>query len=117
MCRALKDLDCYLLVAPASGIDVWCAAGGDRFHIDSIISIQKTSRIAELVDHRRLILPQLCANGINLFEAHRGTRWTVVFGPVEAADLPEFLTTRKRTEAMVRVAFTVKERLEMAVAM
>jgi len=117
VCRALKNVDCFLLVAPAGGIDVWCAAGGGRFTIDSIISILKTSRIAELVDHHRLILPELCANGINLFDIRRRTGWSAVFGPVDAADIREFLKTRRRTEKMMRVTYTVKERLEMAVAM
>jgi ubiquinone/menaquinone biosynthesis C-methylase UbiE/NAD-dependent dihydropyrimidine dehydrogenase PreA subunit len=117
VCRALKSVDCYLLVAPAGGIDVWCAAGGGRFSIDSIISILKTSRVAELVDHRRLILPQLCANGINLFDVRRRTGWSAVFGPVSADDIPAYLEGRRRTEPMMRVTYTVKERLEMAVAM
>ncbi|MEE8522287.1 MAG: hypothetical protein V3T72_00005, partial [Thermoanaerobaculia bacterium] len=117
VCRALVGVDCYLLVAPASGIDVWCAAGGDRFNIDSIISILKTSGIGELVDHRRLILPQLCANGLNLFEVRRRTGWSAVFGPVDAADVSEYLRTRRRTERMMRVTYTPIERLEMAAAM
>jgi ubiquinone/menaquinone biosynthesis C-methylase UbiE/Pyruvate/2-oxoacid:ferredoxin oxidoreductase delta subunit len=117
VCRALNGVDCFLLVAPAGGIDVWCAAGGGRFTIDSIISIIKTSRIAELVDHHRLILPQLCANGMNLFDIRRRTGWSAVFGPVDAADVPEFLKTKRRTDKMMRVSYTVKERLEMAVAM
>src|SRR5215471_70484 len=117
VCRALKNIDCFLLVAPAGGIDVWCAAGGGRFTVDSIISILKTSRIGELVDHHRLILPQLCANGINLFEIRRRTGWSAVFGPVDAAEIPEFLKTRRRTEKMMRVSYTVKERVEMAIAM
>src|SRR5215469_7135883 len=117
VCRALRGMDCYLLVAPAAGIDVWCAAGGGRFTVDSIISILKTSRIAELVDHRRLILPELSANGVNMFEVRRRTGWSSVFGPVDAADIPEFLTNRRRTEKMMRVSYGVRERLEMAVAM
>ena len=117
VCRALMAMDCYLLVAPAAGIDVWCAAGGGRFTVDSIISILKTSQIASLVDHRRLILPEMCANGINMFEVRRRTGWTAVFGPVDARDVPEFIRTRKRTEKMIRVTFTPLERLEMATAM
>jgi len=117
VCRALKGMDCYLLVAPAGGIDVWCAAGGGKFTIDSIISILKTSRIAKLVDHRRLVLPQLCANGINLFDVRRRTSWSAVFGPVDAADIPEYLKGRRRTEQMMRVTYNVRERLEMALAM
>ncbi len=117
VCRALRSVDCYLLVAPAGGIDVWCAAGGGRFSVDSIISILKTSRVAGLVDHRRLILPQLCANGINLFDVRRRTGWSAVFGPVNADDIPAYLKGRRRTEPMMRVTYSVRERLEMAVAM
>jgi Pyruvate/2-oxoacid:ferredoxin oxidoreductase delta subunit len=117
VCRALEGTDCHLLVAPAGGLDVWCAAGGGRFTVESIISILKTTRIAEQVDHRRLVLPELCANGINIFELRRRTGWGAVFGPVEASDLPEYLRTWRKPQAMMRVRFSVMERLEMATAM
>jgi NAD-dependent dihydropyrimidine dehydrogenase PreA subunit len=117
VCRALEGIDCWLLVAPAAGVDVWCAASGGRFTIESVISILKTSRIGDLVDHRRLILPELCATGINLFELRRRTGWAGVFGPVEAADVPEYLRTRRKPQAMMRVSFNRRERLEMATAM
>jgi NAD-dependent dihydropyrimidine dehydrogenase PreA subunit len=113
----LRGIDCYLLVAPAGGLDVWCAAGGGRFSIDSIVSILKTSRIAALVDHRRLLLPQLAANGIDVFELKRRTGWTGVFGPVRAEDVPQYLRTRRKTEEMTRVTFPPSERVEMAAAM
>jgi NAD-dependent dihydropyrimidine dehydrogenase PreA subunit len=116
--RALAAMDCYLLVAPAGGMNVWCGAGDGHFSVDSIVSILKTSRIAELVDHRRLLLPELCANGINMFEVKRRTGWTAVFGPARAEDVPEYFRRgRKKTERMLRVTFTHRERLEMAIAM
>jgi len=117
VCRALAGMDCWLLVAPAAGVDVWCAASGGRFTIESVISILKTSRIADRVDHRRLILPELCATGINLFELRRRTGWAGVFGPVEAADVPEYVHTRRKPVTMMRVSFNRRERLEMATAM
>jgi len=98
-------------------LDVWCASGGGRFTVDTIISALKTTRIAELVDHRRLILPQLCANGINIFELRRRTGWAGVFGPVQAQHIPEYLRVRRKSEAMMRASFTIEERLEMATAM
>jgi NAD-dependent dihydropyrimidine dehydrogenase PreA subunit len=115
--QALEGTDCYLLVASAGGLDVWCASGGGRFTVDTIISVLKTTRIAELVDHRRLILPQLCANGINIFELRRRTGWAGVFGPVQAQHVPEYLRVRRKSEAMMRATFTIEERLEMATAM
>jgi len=115
--RALQGVDCYLLVAPAGGLDVWCAASGGRFTVESIIAILKTSGIAQLVDHRRVILPQLCATGINLFELRRRSGWAAVFGPVRAEDIPEYLRAKRKNQAMMRVTFTMAERLEMAMAM
>jgi len=117
MRRALEGLDCYLLVAPSAGIDVWCAATGGRFSIANVISILKTSHIGQLVSHRRLILPQLSATGINIFELRKRSGWSAVFGPVRAEDIPEYLATRRRTKSMIRVSFTIGERLEMATAM
>ena len=97
---------------------MWCAAGDGHFSIDSILSILKTSRIADRVDHRRLILPELCGNGINMFEVRARTGWTAVFGPARAEDVPTYLRSgRKKTREMLRVTFTSGERLEMAVAM
>jgi CO dehydrogenase/acetyl-CoA synthase delta subunit len=62
--RALRGLDAYLLVAPTKGINVWCGAAGGYFTAHQVISILRTSEIGELVDHRRLILPQLSATGV-----------------------------------------------------
>jgi NAD-dependent dihydropyrimidine dehydrogenase PreA subunit len=116
--RALVNVDCYVLVAPAGGINVWCAAGDGHFSIDSIVSIIKTSRIEEVVDHRRLVLPELCANGINMFDVKERTGWTAVFGPARIEDVPPYLQRgEKKTHEMLRVTFTGVERLEMSLAM
>jgi CO dehydrogenase/acetyl-CoA synthase gamma subunit (corrinoid Fe-S protein) len=34
--RALRELDCYLLVAPSKGINVWCSAAGGMFNAHSV---------------------------------------------------------------------------------
>lgn len=115
--RALRDSDCYVLVAPAGGIDVWCAAGGSRLTVDSVISILKTSRIGERVAHRRLLLPQLAAPGIDLYDLRRRTGWTGAFGPLWAKDIPKVLRTRRVTKPMRSVTFSPHERLEMALAL
>ena len=36
---------------------------------------------------------------------------------MDATDIPQYLQSRRRTEEMIRVSFSVKERLEMALAM
>ena len=78
--KALTGLDCYLLVAPSHGINVWCAAGGGMFNAHSVTSVVKTSRIAEKVDHRMLILPQFSAPGIDISRVERETGWRCKLG-------------------------------------
>ena len=114
--RALQGLDCYLLVAPSHGINVWCSASGGMFNAHSVISVVKTSRIADLVDHRTLILPQLSATGIDVVRVERETGWRCQFGPVYAADIPGYLAGGlSKTADMRRVSFPLRDRLEMAV--
>jgi NAD-dependent dihydropyrimidine dehydrogenase PreA subunit len=116
--KALKGENCYLLVAPAGGINVWCGSVGGHFTIESIISIIKTSNIAQLVDHRRLILPQLCAPSITSKELNARVGWGAQFGPIRAEDIREYLANGKKlTPAMTDICYSVKTRLEMAVAM
>ncbi len=112
--RSLRGLDAFLLVAPTKGINVWCGAAGGYFTAHQVISILRTSGIAELVDHRRLILPQLSATGVERKLVEQRTGWRVVFGPVYAADIPAYLAQGKKTEAMRQVRFTLASRLEMA---
>ena len=114
--RALRGLDCYLLVAPSKGINVWCAAGGGMFNAHSIVSVLKTSHIAEKVNHRMLILPQLSAPGIDVARVERETGWHCKFGPVYAQDIPAYVAANfRKTEAMRQVRFPLGDRLEMAI--
>jgi NAD-dependent dihydropyrimidine dehydrogenase PreA subunit len=114
--RALQGLDCYLLVAPSKGINVWCAACGGILTAHSVISGIKTSRIAERVSHRTLILPQLSAPGIDVARIERETGWRCKFGPVYARDIPAYLAGgHRKTVPMRRVEFPLGDRLQMAV--
>ena len=112
--KYLKHLDCYLLVASSKGINVWCAACGDTFNARSVISVIKTSRIDRKVRHRKLILPQLAAPGVNLKRVEKETGWHCEFGPVYARDIPDYLNNGfKKTETMRRVTFGLKDRLDV----
>jgi len=115
--RALGGLDVYLLIANSRGVNVWCAATGGLLTHHDVVSVLKTSGIDARVDHRQLILPQLAATGIEGPYVHRKAGWRVVWGPVEAADLPEFLRRGlAATREMRSVTFGWTRRLEMAVA-
>ncbi|MFW9895246.1 MAG: HgcAB-like fusion protein [Candidatus Thorarchaeota archaeon] len=113
--KALKGIDCYLLIAPSKGINVWCGACGDDFNTDSVISIIKTSGINELVRHRILILPQLSAPGIDPSIIKKELGWNVKFGPVYAKDIQNYVKYEfNKTEQMREVKFTISKRIEMA---
>jgi ferredoxin len=102
-------------VAPSAGINVWCAAAGGHFGTHQVVTALKTSGVEEQVRHRRAILPQLAATGVEAREVSHRCGWKVRFGPVYATDLPRYLGARgKKDEAMRRVRFAAFERFEMA---
>ena len=77
----------------------------------------KTTGIDERVAHRSLVLPQLAATGVEGLEVFRRSRWRVRFGPVRAEDVPAYLAAGgEKTDAMRRVRFSLRDRLEMAAA-
>lgn len=115
--RALKGINAYLLVANSRGINVWCAATGGLLTNHDVVSVLKTSGVENLVDHRRVILPQLAATGIEDKIVHRKTGWQVIWGPVNATSIPAFLSgNMRKTVEMSTVNFPWLQRLEMAVA-
>ncbi len=113
--RAIEgSLDAWILVADSKGINVWCAAGGGFFTADRVIEAVRTSGVDRFVKHRALILPQLCANGVDGWRIREETGWGVHWGPVYASDIPAYLAAgRKKTNAARSVGFPLKDRLEM----
>ncbi len=110
-----EGVDAWLLVAESRGVNVWCAAGGDEFNTRSVVSAVKTSGVADMVEHRRLLLPPLGAPGIDAAEVKRQTGWSVSWGPVRYEDIPRFLARgARRDEAMKRATYTLRERLDTA---
>jgi ubiquinone/menaquinone biosynthesis C-methylase UbiE len=116
--RLVKAIDSrvnvWVLVADSAGINVWCAAGGSYFTAEKVIAAIKFSHLDEVVNHHALILPQLCANGVDGWRIRKETGWGVHWGPVRAADVPAYLASkRKKSDQMRWVNFPVKDRLEM----
>jgi len=116
--KALAGTDCYLLVVPSGGINVWCAACGGALTAHSVIRVLKTSGIAQRVGHRRLILPQLSASGIDRALLRAATGWDALFGPVEAGDLPSYLKNNcSKFPEQCRARFPLRFRMEMLLSM
>ncbi|KAB3526333.1 acetyl-CoA synthase subunit gamma [Alkaliphilus serpentinus] len=110
--RELKNLNLWILVIDTKGINVWCAAGKGSFSAEEIIYQVKKNQLDELVNHRRLILPQLSAPGVAAHEIFKYTGFKGEFGPIRASDIKSYIENGfKATGEMRRVTFTLKERL------
>ncbi len=114
MKRVLRGRDVHLLVADSGGINVWCAAGGGHFTHHDVVSVLRTSGISDLVDHRRVMLPQLGATGIERRYVADKTGWEPHWGPAHLEDLPDVLDRAGRVPvADRRVRFGLRDRAEM----
>jgi len=112
---ALRSRNAWLLCANSQGINVWCAAGGGHLTHHDIISVVRTSGIDERVDHRLLILPQLCATGVERSKITAATGWETRWGPARLEDLPGVLDRDLNVRMQERfMRFPLWERLEMA---
>jgi ferredoxin len=113
--RALQGIDCYLLVANSNGHNVWCGTTGGHFTNHDVISVLKTTGIERLVDHKKVILPQLAAAGIEANYVQKRTGWKLIWGPIYAKDIQAFVENNfKKTVEMRGVTFSLASRIEMA---
>lgn len=110
----LGGVDAWILVLETQGVNVWCAAGKGTFGTDELVRRIEAVRLAEVVAHRKLVVPQLGATGVAAHDVKRRSGFRVVYGPIRAADLAAFLADRMRaTTAMRQVTFTLGERAEL----
>jgi hypothetical protein len=110
--RALPGRDAWILVLNTGGINVWCSAGKGTFGTQELVRRIEFCNLAKVVTHRRLILPQLSAPGVASHKVKRFSGFEVVYGPIQAEDLPAFLDMgMKATPAMRIKTFPLRERL------
>ncbi len=108
---SLPRVDAYILVLDTKGVNVWCAAGKGTFGTDELVGRIESTGLTGVVQHRTLILPQLGAPGIAAHEVQSRSGFHVEYGPVRAADLPEYLKEHRATPGMRRVRFPFLDRL------
>jgi len=89
--RALEGFDCWILVACSAGINVWCAAGVCDFNEHKIADAVHAVGLADVVEGRTLILPQLAAVGVDLGRLKTESGFDGVWGPASLDDLPAWL--------------------------
>ncbi len=110
--KELEGLNVWVLVLDTKGINVWCAAGKGTFGTKELINRISKTKLSKIVASGTLILPQLGAPGVSAHEVTKNTGFKIVYGPVRASDLKEFISSgMKATDEMRRVKFTLKDRL------
>jgi hypothetical protein len=102
----------WILILDTKGVNVWCAAGKGTFSTDEIVRQVSETHLAEIVQHRTLIVPQLGAPGVAAHQVKNRCGFRVVYGPVRARDIRAFLTAgMKATPEMRKVEFPLGHRL------
>lgn len=110
--EALLNRHAWILVLDTNGINVWCAAGKGTFGTDELVQRIEFSQLNRVVSHTELILPQLAGPGVAAHKVKKRTGFNVLYGPIQAADLPAFLDAgMKATPNMRRKTFTMYERV------
>jgi hypothetical protein len=110
--KNLSGLNCWLLILDTKGVNVWCAAGKGTFGTDELVNRIEEVGLAEIVEHRKLIVPQLGATGISAHEVSKRSGFSVIYGPVRANDIKDFISSGcKATTEMRTVKFTLWDRI------
>ena len=109
--RELGEINGWIMVIDTKGINVWCAAGKGTFGTEEIIHRIESTHLSEVVNHRQIIVPQLGAPGVAAHEVKRHSSFRVIYRPVRAHDIPEFLNAGMKTSAEMReINFNLSDR-------
>jgi len=110
--RELENINAWILVLDTRGVNVWCAAGKGTFSTKELVKRIKLCCLEKVVDHKRVIVPQLGATGVAARTVKKESGFRVVYGPVKAKDIPAFLENNRKADKKMRmVTFTFIERL------
>lgn len=112
--KNLDSLNAWILVIDTKGINVWCAAGRGTFGTNNLVKSIKNSSLEFIVEHRKIIVPQLAATGVAAHKVKDQTGFRVIFGPVRAADIRAFVQSGyKATSEMRKMEFPMHERAKL----
>lgn len=109
--KKLEGLNLWVMVLDTKGVNVWCAAGKGTFGTNELVNRISKVRLSGIVSHKTLILPQLGAPGISAHQVTKQSGFKVVYGPVRAEDIKEFLKAGMvASEEMREVKFNIINR-------
>ena len=110
--RELTGIDAWILVVDTRGINVWCAAGKALFGTREVVLRVAQTGLKAVVRHNRLVLPQLGATGVSALQVKRESGFTVLWGPIRAQDIRQFLVNGCQADkSMRRLTFSIAERI------
>lgn len=109
--KELNGLSVWILALDTKGINVWCAAGKGTFGTKELVKRINKVNLSSILNHRRIIVPQLGAVGVNADAVFKQTGFKVYFGPVYAKNIKAYLKAGKRkTSKMRKVEFSAIDR-------
>jgi hypothetical protein len=112
--KNLSGVNGWILVLDTKGINVWCAAGKGTFGTKELVSRIRLSSLEKIVNHKRLILPQLSATGVAAHKVKEETGFNVHYGPVRASDIKKFMRDGyKADKEMRKITFGLKDRIKL----
>jgi hypothetical protein len=112
--KNLTGFNVWMLVIDTKGVNVWCAAGKGTFSTCNVVKSIKDNSLDLMVNHRRIIVPQLAATGIAAYKVKEQSGFKVIFGPVRASDIPAFIKAGyKATSEMRKMVFPLHERAKL----
>lgn len=112
--KNLESINAWVLVIDTKGVNVWCAAGKGTFGTDNLVKSIKKNALENIVQHRRIIVPQLGAVGVAAHKVKEQTGFRVIFGPVQARDIRKFVNAGyKATPEMRKITFPIYERAKL----
>lgn len=141
--KNLDGINGWILVLDTKGVNVWCAAGKGTFGTTELVNRIKLTRLDKIIEHRRIIVPQLGAVGVSANLVKTLTSkvqpqqqlsktkvptdfskfginlkinqgFNVVFGPIRASDIKKFIQNGyKSTPEMRKVQFELNDRIKL----
>jgi hypothetical protein len=109
--KELGGVSVWILVLDTKGVNVWCAAGKGTFSTRDLVKRIKDNHLEKIVNHKRVIVPQLGAAGVSARDVKKQSQFRVIYGPIRASDIRAFLKNGKKVEKQMRlVTFTMYER-------
>jgi hypothetical protein len=112
--KNLQGEDSWILVLDTKGVNVWCAAGKGTFGTKELVNRINIVKLDKIVNHKRLILPQLGATGVAAYKVKEESGFNVHYGPVRAADIKKFIADGYRADKEMRkVNFSFIDRVKL----